>query len=208
MLGARIDYAADSDAVDKLSDDPISNLLHWLEEASMAGSSEPNAMTLSTVGAEGKPSSRVVLARAIDSQGITFFTSYESKKSCDISTNNSVALNFYWPEIVRQVRVEGEAHQVDPRESDAYFSTRPRDSQLAACLNLQSKVITSRAELEHRFGELDSKTAGEVRRPEHWGGFRVLPHYFEFWVGRAGRLHDRTVFEVGPAGWVRSRLGP
>ena len=190
-------------------DDPFRFFNLWFHEAVDAMVNEPNAMVLSTVGADSVPSSRIVLLRNFDEKGIVFYTNYNSEKAKDLRANNSVSLLFFWPELERQVRLEGIATRQSESESDQYFSSRPRSSQIGAWVSAQSAVIGSRDELDIRFTELSKKFEGrEVSRPPHWGGFLVDIRSFEFWQGRPNRLHDRILFTKSKAGWTRVRLAP
>jgi pyridoxamine 5'-phosphate oxidase len=194
---------------DDLPDGPTAALRRWLQEAVDADLRDPNAMVLSTVGKDGAPSSRVVLLRELDERGLVFFTNYESKKGLDLLHEPRAALCFYWPSLERQVRVSGTTERVSREETAAYFSTRPRGSQIGAWASPQSRAIT-RGELESRVQELEQRYADrEVPPPPHWGGYRLIASAFEFWQGRPSRLHDRLAFHrgTGPT-WVLVRLAP
>ena len=191
-------------------DDPYPLLERWFDDAVAAGITEPNAMALATVGADGRPSVRVVLCKALDRRGLVFYTGYGSRKSRDLEAEAWAALALLWHDVGRQVRVEGPVQRVPSAESDAYFAVRPRDSQLGAWASPQSQVVPDRADLDarlsaaaRRFGDSDV-----VPRPDGWGGWRVVPQVVEFWQGRMGRLHDRLRFTRDGGGWVRDRLGP
>jgi pyridoxamine 5'-phosphate oxidase len=186
--------------------DPLAQLARWLEDAERAGVVEPNAMTVGTVGANGQPSSRVVLLRGLDG-GLTFFTNYDSRKGEEIGVDALVCVNFWWGALERQVRVEGTATRLSAAESDAYFASRPLESQLASAASPQSQPIT-RADLEARVAALRAQYPKAVPRPAHWGGYRIAPERVEFWQGRAARLHDRLVYTPSGAGWTISRLAP
>jgi pyridoxamine 5'-phosphate oxidase len=190
--------------------DPFRQFRAWLEVALTGGLAEPNAMILATVAADGQPSARTVLLRGFDDAGFVFYTNYDSRKSCELAGNPRAALVFFWPELQRQVRVEGTVERVTPEESDRYFQTRPRDSQLGAWASPQSTVIPSRATLEELFREADQRFEGrDVPRPPNWGGYRVRPAVLEFWQGRPGRLHDRLCYRRLPSGgWKIERLSP
>jgi len=169
---------------------------------------EANAMTLATVGATGAPSARVVLLKGADARGFVFYTNYDSRKGRELDARPVAALMLHWKQAEEQVRVEGDVERVSAGESDAYFRTRPRESQIGAWASLQSETLGSRAALEARFDELSRRFAdGEVPRPPHWGGYRVVPARIEFWYGRASRLHERHVYErEGEAEPFRHRL--
>lgn len=170
---------------------------------------DPDAMTLATATPDGVPSARVVLFKGIDQEEILFVTNYASRKGVQIQQNPAVALVFYWPELMRQVRVEGRAHKASDSESDAYFRARPRESQLGAWASDQSRAIASREELERRFIEVEARFAGrDVERPAHWGMYRVRAYSVELWIGGQHRLHDRFVYVRGDAGWHAERLCP
>jgi len=194
----------------ELASDPIDQLRLWLSQAAESQVYEPNAMVLSTAEADGSPSSRTVLLRAVDSEGLEFFTSYTSQKGRALLHDPRVSIVFPWYLIHRQVIVRGRAEPVDPSISDAYFATRPRGSQIAAAASDQSRPIASRELLEQRVRELEELYEGrDVPRPKTWGGFRVVPHSFEFWQGRSSRMHDRLRFTLADdASWTVERLQP
>jgi len=188
---------------------PIEQFNTWFEEVLKAHVEEPNAMTLSTVNHDGIPSSRVVLLKGIEDDGFVFFTNYSSAKGSDIESNPHVALNFFWKELQRQVRVQGVAHRLSAEKSDAYFLSRPYGSQEGAWASPQSKVIGSRAELDERMEKIKSEfKSKEMCRPPFWGGFVVVPVAIEFWQGRPNRLHDRIQFRKEGNEWRIVRLAP
>jgi pyridoxamine 5'-phosphate oxidase len=192
---------------------PVADPLAAFREAlSRAQSREPHdatAMTLATVDAEGRPSARIVLLKGVDAQGFTFYTNRESRKGRDLSENPRAALCIHWPAGAEQVRVEGRVERLPDEESDAYFASRPRGSQLGAWASEQSRPLATRTELEERVREIDARWAGKpVPRPPHWGGYRVVPERIEFWFGRDDRLHDRFVYERDGEGWRTVRLNP
>ncbi len=189
---------------------PFTQFQTWLEEARATGLVQPDAMALATAGPEGHPSVRMVLLRGLDERGFAFFTNYDSRKGRDLEANPWAALVFYWPELERQVRVEGSVEHVSPRESDGYFKSRPRGSQLSAWASPQSQVIPSREELEQRMEKYDREYQDNpVPRPPHWGGFRVVPQLVEFWQGGLDRLHDRLCYRRRfDGGWRIERLAP
>jgi pyridoxamine 5'-phosphate oxidase len=195
-----------------LEDDPIAMFERWLDDTVRAGLHEPNAMVVATVSPEGRPSTRMVLLKGLDERGFVFYTNYTSRKASDIDANPAVSLLFPWHDLQRQVRVEGTAVRVSGEESEAYFASRPRESQLGAWASPQSQVVSSRASLDERYGGVLAQFAGldVVPLPPYWGGFRVVPDAVEFWQGRKGRLHDRLVYRrtAGDATWAVARLAP
>lgn len=194
-----------------LADDPVSQFRAWLEEVVMANISDPSAMCLSTADAGGQPSQRIVLLKGFDERGFVFYTNLKSQKAWDITANPKVSLLFPWHFLERQVIVRGVAELLSDTEADDYFSSRPRDSQIAAWASHQSDAIVSRQVLEEGFESYRQKFDGKqnVPRPEFWGGYRVEPHAVEFWQGRASRLHDRFVYRALDGGeWQVERLSP
>jgi pyridoxamine 5'-phosphate oxidase len=194
----------------EVDSDPISQFRRWFDEAKAAGLPMPEAMTLATASAEGKPSARLVLLKHVDEQGFVFYTNYHSRKARDLESNSFAALTFYWPQLDYQVRIEGSVARTSTAEADEYFQTRPRESQLGAHASPQSEVIPSRESLEQRFAELEDLYRDRaIERPPHWGGYRVRPHRIEFWKSRPGRLHDRLCYERKEDGpWRLTRLAP
>ena len=189
--------------------EPIAQFRVWFDEALAANLPEPNAMTLATCTPDGRPSARVVLLKGLDENGFTLFTSFDGRKARELSANPRAALVFYWAELERQVRVEGAVERTTAAESDAYFQSRPRGSQLGAWSSEQSHVVAGRDVLEARMAELEAKYADlVVPRPPFWGGFRVRPDVVEFWQGRPNRLHDRLRYRRDGGGWVIERLCP
>ena len=201
-----------SDSIDEKTVDrePLHLFQRWLDEAIAAGIHLPEAMTLATSTPEGKPSARLVLLKGADERGFVFYTNYNSMKARELAVNPQAALVFYWPQLERQVRVEGKVERTSTDESDAYFKTRPRESQIGALASPQSEVIPSREMLQQRARELEELYRDrEVERPAHWGGYRLQPERIEFWKGRPGRLHDRILYERQQDGsWHRFRLAP
>ena len=205
----RRDYDAGALDLDALGSDPIVAFERWLAAMVAAGVPDANAMVLATAGADGAPSARTVLLRGVDGRGFVFYTNRESHKGRDLAANPRAALVFVWLAVRRQVLVSGDVEAVSDEESDAYFATRPRGSQLAAWASPQSSPIASRAALDAAVAEAAARFAGaDVPRPPFWGGYRVIPTAMEFWQGRADRLHDRFRFERTPHGWEAARLGP
>ncbi|RFA09595.1 pyridoxamine 5'-phosphate oxidase [Subtercola boreus] len=200
-----------------LDADPIAQFRTWLAEAETAGVEEANAMVLGTVDADGAPGSRTVLLRGVDARGFAFYSNYESQKGRALASTSAASLLFPWYLLHRQVIVQGEVERLSAAESDAYFASRPRGSQLAAAASHQSQPIGSRAELEQRVADVSARftgPAGEelpVERPATWGGYVLAPRRIEFWKGRTSRLHDRLVYDRSagsPSGWTVTRLQP
>ncbi len=191
-----------------LDPDPIIALSGWLHDARNA--LQPEAMTLATATATGRPSARMVLLRGLDERGLFFFTNRTSRKGRELLENPQAALVFHWPELGRQVRVEGQVEEAELELSAAYWESRPRGSRIAAWVSPQSGVVAGRAELDDRYAEADARFRdGPVPLPEFWGGYRVVPETFEFWSHRENRLHDRVRFALtGDIGWTRGRLAP
>ena len=189
--------------------DPIKQFQTWLSDAFAAKLPLPEAMTLATSTPDGKPSARMVLLKQVDHSGFVFYTNYNSAKARQLDANPYAALVFYWAQLDRQVRVEGSISKTSAEESQAYFATRPRESQIGAWASDQSEAIASRAVLEERAVELEKQYADrEVDRPEHWGGYRVKPERIEFWKSRIGRLHDRILYQRDGDSWSITRLAP
>jgi len=190
---------------------PIVQFETWLKHAQAADLKEPNAMTLATATAAGRPSARVVLLKEVSENGFVFYTNYESRKGRELALNPFAALTFYWPELERQVRVEGSVTRTSPEQSEAYFRVRPRASRLGALASNQSQVLPSRDVIEARMRELEMRYAGsdEIPRPDSWGGYCVFPEVIEFWQGRKSRLHDRIRYtRAATQGWKIERLAP
>lgn len=189
--------------------DPIAQFRQWFDAALTAGVPEPNAMHVSTVTVDGRPDGRIVLLKDVSDEGFVFYTNYESRKGHELTTHPFAALTFFYPELERQIRIEGRVSKVAPAESDAYFSSRPRGSQIGAWVSHQSTVIADRSVLESRQRDLEQQFAGQaVPRPPYWGGFRVAPDVVEFWQGRPSRLHDRVRYRLTDNQWLIERLSP
>jgi pyridoxamine 5'-phosphate oxidase len=189
--------------------DPIALFARWYEGALGTVKPLPHAVALSTATRAGHPSVRMVLLNSFDARGFVFYTNYRSRKGRELARNARASLLFYWGILERQVRVDGIVEKVTARESDAYFATRPRGSQLSAWASEQSEAVASRAALERRVAAYARKYPGAVPRPPHWGGYRLAPETVEFWQGREDRLHDRIVYRGGPRGrWTIGRLAP
>lgn len=204
----RKEYTLEKLDADSVKNDPIDQFNNWLEEAMKAEILEPTAMHLATVSAEGKPSGRIVLLKGIDT-GFLFFTNYESKKGQDLAINPFASLTFYWAELERQVRIEGSIEKVSKDISEKYFHSRPKGSQIGAIVSPQSQVITDRSVLEEKIVSLEKQYQDSLPpRPEHWGGYRLLPIALEFWQGRASRLHDRIRYRKEGINWMIERLAP
>lgn len=188
---------------------PVDQFHHWFDEAVKAKALEPNAMTLATVGADGRPSTRVLLIKGADARGLVWFTNYQSRKGQELSSNPMAAVQFFWPELERVVRVEGRVEQVSEAESDEYYRSRPLGSRIGAWASPQSRVLPSRDALEQAWAEQQSSLGDDPPRPAHWGGYRLMPDRWEFWQGRPSRLHDRIEYRLQADGhWLIQRLAP
>jgi pyridoxamine 5'-phosphate oxidase len=205
----RLNYKKSTIDFKNLAENPIHYFKNWFEDALKVNKQEANACVLSTISSDNCPSSRVVLLKAVNENGFTFFTNYQSSKAKDIDANPNVALNFYWPELERQVRIAGIVKKIAINDSDTYFESRPRNSQMGAWLSDQSKVIGLDYDFMDTINALENKFKDKaVARPLHWGGYCIEPIKVEFWQGRPSRLHDRLVYEIEGDKWNRKRLAP
>jgi len=194
----------------QLPDDPLQLFATWMDTASSSGIIDPTAMTLSTVNDKGAPSSRIVLLKKIEPKRLIFFTNFQSKKAREIRNNPKVAAHFYWPGLERQLKISGVAQEIEHRDSDLYFSSRPIESKVAAWASPQSEEVPDRKYLEREYRKYLEKFKGskEIPRPDYWGGFAIRPDHMEFWQGGKYRLHDRISYSVNDEGWSRIRLAP
>ncbi|WP_027865483.1 pyridoxamine 5'-phosphate oxidase [Massilia alkalitolerans] len=205
----RKDYGQASLNENEVMDDPMLQFTQWFEQALKAEVNEPNAMSVATVAANGRPSSRIVLVKQFDERGFTWYTNYDSRKGQELEDNQYAALLFFWSELERQVRIEGRVERTSNEESDRYFRSRPLKSRLSAIASRQSAPIGSRAELEQNYDAVARQAGDDPARPGNWGGFRLVPERLEFWQGRRSRFHDRIVYERQEDGsWTRLRLQP
>ena len=189
--------------------DPFVQYAKWFKEAVESQIVDPNAACLSTVNAQGQPSSRIVYIKDIIDDGLIFYTNYNSKKSQNMAENNNIAMNLHWRELDRQIRIQGTVQKISPEMSDAYFASRPRGSRIGAWASAQSDGLENRQQLEEQLAFYQQKFANQiVPRPPHWGGFCIKPTYFEFWQGRPSRLHDRIIYERVNDTWQQVRLSP
>ena len=208
LADLRRDFSATELNEDDVATSPFEQFSIWMNDALGGGIIDPNAMTVSTVGPDGKPSARVVLLKFFDAQGFVFFTNYESKKGTDLTSNPNTVFHFFWPQLDRQIAIRGSVEKTSREESDKYFHSRPVDSQLGAWTSAQSSIIESREILDQRFAAFREKFGDDVPLPDFWGGFRLNPEKFEFWQGRQNRLHDRIVYELFDGRWIIGRLSP
>lgn len=205
----RQDYIKHTLDKDQAGSNPVKLFNQWLDEAIRAEVNEPTAMSVSSVSAEGNPSSRIVLLKGIELGRFIFFTNYNSLKGQNIRDNPNVALLFFWPELERQVRIAGRADKISEHESDIYFNSRPLQSRIGAIISPQSTVISGREVLEKQLENISKNLKStEIIRPEYWGGYAVIPETIEFWQGRASRLHDRIQFRSEGNNWIKERLAP
>jgi pyridoxamine 5'-phosphate oxidase len=209
VAGLRKDYGQATLNENEVADDPFVQFNAWFEQALKAEVNEPNAMSVATVDAAGKPTSRIVLIKQYDARGFTWYTNYDSQKGRQLHANPHAALLFFWPELERQIRIEGRVERTSAEESDKYFHSRPLKSRLAAIASAQSMPIENREALEHNYDAVAKQYGEEPPRPVNWGGFRLVPERIEFWQGRRSRFHDRIVYTRQADGsWVRQRLQP
>jgi pyridoxamine 5'-phosphate oxidase len=210
LASIRKDYTRSSLDIASIDHDPVSQFKKWLNEALKAKVLEPNAMNLATLSESGRPTSRIVLLKGIENNQFLFYTNYQSQKGKELDKHPECALNFFWPELERQIRIEGIAQRVGTQVSDEYFQSRPRPSQVGAWASPQSSIIKDRDILEKRVDEIEKRFEGKevLPRPKQWGGFAIEPFEIEFWQGRASRLHDRILFVKVDNVWTINRLAP
>ncbi len=208
----RKDYALKSLDENEVLPDPFAQFAVWMDEALQSKLPEPTAMTLATAlpvaGGGVQPTARIVLLKGFDARGFVFFTNYTSRKGLEMAANPMAGLLFFWVELEREVRIDGRIEKVDAAESDAYFASRPLLSRIGAHASAQSRVLRDRAELEASFEQMGRQFGGDVPRPAHWGGYRLVPTELEFWQGRRSRLHDRLRYRKAEGNWIIERLAP
>lgn len=209
LADLRKDYTQGEFDEAQAASEPFEQFRQWLDQAIAAKLPEPNAMTLATVGAGGRPSTRVVLIKGFDRRGVVWYTNYDSRKGRELAGNPQAAVQFHWVELERVVRIEGRVERAETAESDAYYASRPLASRIGAWASPQSEELSSRAMLVARTAEYGLKFGLNPPRPPHWGGYRLVPDYWEFWQGRRSRLHDRVCYRLQADGiWTRHRLAP
>jgi len=200
------DFSKNTDPIDFL--DPWDGFHAWFNTAASSGEKEANAMVLSTCNEHGAPSARIVYLKEVIRSSFVFYTNYTSRKGNELAKNPKASLLFFWPGLERQIRIEGEVTAIAPEESDAYFASRPRESQIGAWASHQSEELRSAEDIQKRVAELELRFPTQVPRPPHWGGYALSPTWFEFWQGKPSRLHERLVFELKDAQWRKFRLNP
>ncbi len=208
IAGMRKSYESDSLEDSKAAFNPVDQFAAWFADAVKSGVPEPNSMSLATVGPAGRPSSRIVLVKDFDARGIVWYTNFNSRKGKELDANPYAALLFHWVELERTVRIEGAVEKVSDAEADDYFNSRPLDSRIGAWASPQSQVIPNRGILLTKAAQISAKHGLRPPRPPWWGGYRLVPDYWEFWQGRASRLHDRLRYKMVDGLWVRERLAP
>lgn len=206
----RHDFSKQTLLEDEINNNPLLVFEKWFKEAVDSEIKEVQAFSLATVSEMSQPTIRIVYLRSFDENGFVFYTNYHSRKAKDIEVNSMVCMNFFWHELERQIRIEGKITKISPAESDEYFKMRPKESQIGAWASQQSSILKNREELEGKIKyHEDINKNKDVERPEQWGGYRIKPHYYEFWQGRPSRLHDRIAFELEFNGlWTKKRLAP
>lgn len=204
----REDYAKKELSVNDCDENPFKQFDKWLQEAMSSEVLEPTAMNVAAIGVDGRPNSRIVLLKEVTEQGFVFFTNYDSRKGQSLTAHPFAALNFFWPELERQIRIEGKVQKIAASESDEYFYSRPYTSRVGAWASEQSQVIPNKAVLVSRAAMFGAKHPLKVPRPPHWGGYIVTPDRMEFWQGRPSRLHDRVQYRLENETWLKERLAP
>lgn len=206
----REDYTRDQLTFEDTDPNPLLQFERWFKAAEQSPVNEPNAMTLATVGENGRPKARIVLLKQVDQQGFVFFTNYDSQKGQDLEANPFASLVFFWDVIQRQVRIEGRVEKIAKADSEAYFQSRPKGSQIGAIASPQSQVIPSREVLQEKVAQLEKEyeSKEQLPLPDNWGGYRLVPDCIEFWQGRSSRLHDRIRYRLEQNDWLRERLAP
>lgn len=209
LSNIRTDYKKSKIDFKNLESNPINLFVKWFEDALKVKKEEANSCVLSTIDSDNRPTSRVVLLKSVNDYGFVFFTNYNSQKSININNNKHVAINFFWQELEKQVRISGNAKKLDAESSDAYFKTRPRESQMGAWISPQSKNIPLDYNFKDDLDSLKNKFSGKpIKRPAYWGGYIIQPYKIEFWQGRPSRLHDRILYELNGKVWKKIRLAP
>jgi pyridoxamine 5'-phosphate oxidase len=210
LASIRKDYSKAALDIKNVSQDPISQFTKWFDEAIAAKVPEPNAMNLATINENGRPASRIVLLKGVEDHKFVFYTNYQSRKGKELDRNPACSLTFFWPELERQVRIEGVASRIDEKRSEKYFQSRPRGSQIGAWASPQSTLISDRSLLEERAKQIEAKFKGQdvLPKPNQWGGYEIDPLMIEFWQGRQSRLHDRILYTKDDGVWKINRLAP